>query len=658
MTTGASFVIKPNTERHRTILTALRNRFRLSERHMEQRHKKWRDAEEQFIAFLPERDIDAHRRSIREGGKPQYTTIVVPFTYAVLMTAHTYWTTVFLSRNPVFQFAARHGETKMNVQAVESLIEYQMTVGEMLVPLYIWLMDAGKYGIGILGNFWEDEQITVSQIVEQQETIFNLIPTGNTKKVKQTRTVQGYQGNKLFNVRPYYWFPDPRVPLHRFQEGEFCFNYTEVGWNTILKRAEAGDYFNIEELRKLGNTQSSRQEDGTNQLDRPGEEGVFIGDDDLKNADFQPLYECAVELVPKHWKLGGSGVPEKWVFTVSKDFDLIIGARPLGSIHNKYPYVVNIMEPEGYSMNVRGMPEVMLPMQNTMDWLVNTHFYNVRKALNDQFVVDPSRVAMKDVLDPEPGGVWRLKPAAYGSDVRTVVTQLPVVDVTIGHMKDTQFIWEMTQRIVGVTDNLMGVQNPGGRKTATEVRTSGAAGINRLKTNAEYYSALGWAPLAQMMLQNSQQFYDLEKKFKIAGDLMVAAGETPETMTISPEEIQGFYDFLPVDGTLPIDRFAQANLWKELLLAMQRLPQIGARYDIAGIFSWVAQLSGLKNVNQFKIQIAPDNSVQQGVDAGNLVSLQGVNNAVTRGGGGPAGEGGGETNLSEPGQVPSVGPTG
>lgn len=643
------FRIGAETPRHKRLLKALEARFKLSERHMEKRHLKWRRAEEQHIAYLPEREVDAVRRGLREGGKPQYTTMVLPFSYAILMTAHTYWTSVFMARNPVFQFQARHGETKLNVQAVEAFIDYQMNVGQWLVPLYIWLLDVGKYGMGIIGNFWEEESIQVSEMQEIEKILGGIIPTGRKEVKKITTTLPGYHGNKLFNVRPYDFYPDPRVSLHNYQKGEFCAIRVEVGWNSILKKEATGEYFNLKELRKKRlTTQSSSSEHGSPQLDLPNEEGT-LSDFELQDVDFQELVEMVVELVPADWGLGSSKVPEKWVFTTTKDFTLMVGARPMGNLHNQYPYFLQLYEIEGYALNARGIPEIVIDLQNTMDWLVNTHFYNVRKALNDQFIVDPSRVVMKDVLDPQPGGIWRLKPAAYGTDPRLVASQLQVTDVTATHLKDTQFIWEMAQRVVGVSDNLMGLQSPGGRKTAVEVRTSSTFGVNRLKVNAEYYSAMGWAQLSQAALKNSQQFYSLDRQFKIAGDLMSAAGGQSAQIPITKEDIVGFYDFVAVDGTMPIDRFAQANLWTQLLAQLRNFPQIMAEYDMGGIFAWVAQLSGLKNVNQFKIEVQSPEAIAAGVQAGNLVPAGGANGAQ------PSGK---SRNLAEPGQVPGVGATG
>ena len=56
---------------------------------------------------------------------------------------------------------------------------------------------------------------------------------------------------------------------------------------------------------------------------------------------------------------------------------------------------------------------------------------------------------------------------------------------------------------------------------------------------------------------------------------------------------------------LPVDRMAQANLWKEILLNVGRVPQIMMQYDIGRIFAWMASIAGLKNINQFKVQVLP-----------------------------------------------------
>jgi|ETNmetMinimDraft_26_1059896.scaffolds.fasta_scaffold13864_2 hypothetical protein len=623
---------------HTRILDAVSDRVKFSKRKFQGRHTKWRKAEEAALAFLPERDVDALKRAKREGGAPQYTTIVVPYTYGVLMASHTYWTTVFMSRAPVLQYSGRHGETEQATQGVEALMDYQMQVGEMLVPLYIWLLDVGKYGIGVIGDYWDEVESSVSEIREEEILIAGAVPTGKTKKIKTTRRVKSYAGNRLYNVRPYDFFPDARVPIHRFQQGEFCAVYNELGWNQVLRRKAQGFYVNTDKI-KAGEGGFGNREQGSSQLELPGE-GIDTSFFDKKTKDTVKIFECTIELIPNKWGLGKGDFPEKWVFTVTDDFDLVLGAQPLGMLHDKFPFQVLEYEPEGYSLVNRSIPEVLEPVQNTLDWLFNAHFYNVRKALNDQFVVDPSKIMMKDMLDPLPGGIIRLKPEAYDTDVRTALTQLQVVDVTQNHMRDMGIVKGVGQEATGVNEQIMGQAAPKGRTSATEIRTAATFGVNRLKTGAEFMSAMGFSPLAQMMLQNTQQFYDDDKKFKLVGDLALEAG--PKFVDVTPDIIAGFWDFVPVDGVLPVDRFAQANLWREMLAGMVKFPQVLARYDVSRIFGWVAQLAGLKNINQFRIDVVPDAQAQQQAQQGNVV---------------PIASGGPDSTRVPAGQVGQVGPT-
>lgn len=625
--------VSPQSPLAKRVLQAIRDRHQVSLKRMQNIHQRWQKCEEGFAAYVPESDVDAQRRIERDTiGKMNYRTIVLPYSYAQLMSAHTYWTTVFLGRTPVFQFDGRHGEAVMQTQGMEALIDYQRQVGHWMPALYIWLLDVGKYGIGILGSHWAEDDAYVSEIVEEPELILGQIDSGRSTKRRVTRRIPGYRGSKLFNVRPYHWFPDPRVPLHRFQDGEFCGVYGEVGWNEILRREAAGEYTNIDLLRRgsqvdptISKTQRSHV-DAESIVPDPSEDYLDAVGDNGRNhrskvdANFWGLYEYYIELVPSDWGLGSSKFPEKWVFTTNATRSVLIGARPLGYIHNKFPFDVLEYEPEAYLLSNRSVIEVLKPIQDTMDWLINTHFYNVRKALNDQFVVDPSRVMMKDVLSDDPGLTIRLKPAAYGSDVRTVVSQLPVSDVTRAHLNDLQLMNEFGQRMTGVNDSVMGqLLTQGGRRTASEVRSSNTFSVSRLKTISEWFSATGFSQLSMKLVQNSQQYYDANQKFKIVGDLAQDVG--PRFLTVTPELIQGFYDFVPVDGTLPVDRFAQANLWRALFADMSRVPQVMAGYDIAGIFSWVARLAGLKNINQFRIQVMPDEQLAMQAQRGNVVQM-------------------------------------
>lgn len=623
MTVTLQQEIKLDSDLHRKILASVLTRYQMSKLERAERVLKWNEAEDLFRAYVKDTPDNAKRKRAKSAGNPGYTQIAVPYSYASLMTAHTYWSAVFLSRSPILQFTGRHGEPQSKIQAVEALMDYQVNVGGMIVPYYMWLLDAGKYGEGVIGNYWVEEQHAVTRIEEVPETINGKVIEGKFKRQRVREFTKGYVGNKLYNVRPYDFFPDTRVSVTNFQDGEFCGRRVEVGWNTILKGQANGVYFNIEELRKRKNTKTrdtnAPKSDAKAGLKIPNVEAE-LGQQIFDDMKFVNLLEMYIELVPLQWKLGKGTYPEKWVFTVAEE-SVIIGAQPLGLYHNKFPFAIQTYEIDTYSLSARGLLEISEPLEEIMSWLFNSHFFNVRKALNDQFIYDPSRIISVDAQDGGPGKLWRLRPRAYGTDPKTAFTQIATVDVTSGHLRDANSVGELIQRVLGISDNVMGAVTPGGRKTATEIRTSSTFSTTRLKTTAEFNSALGWSPLSQIMLQNTQQLYDEERQFRIVGDLVTE----PVFSEVRPEDIQGFFDFVPVDGTLPVDRFAQANLWKDILFNIGRLPDVAAQYDMGGIFSWMAQLAGLKNITQFKIktQVIPDEAIGGEIKKGNLIPLEG-----------------------------------
>ena len=606
------------------LLQRLEARVKYSIQKRADRIKAWELAEDKALAYLHESDEDAVRRSNRElKGQTTYTTLQIPYTYATLMTAHTYMTSVFFSRSPVHQFAGRHGETEQQVSAVEALVSYQVETGYHLVPYYIWLYDAGKYGCGILGNYWSEEQVQYSNV----QTLDLLGPDGQPirggKKVQQTFRSAGYTGTRVYNISPFDFGHDPHYPMYRFQEGEYCYVRKTIGWNEIKKRQFAGWYTKDGVSRLPARPPHTAQiQEGSSALLRPDrvyQQTLGAANDDLKHPTSIDIFEVYVDLIQQEWQVGDSTYPEKWVFTISSDYGVLLGAEPLGNAHGKFPFSIIETEIEGYGLYARGIPEIIDPIQRTMDWLINSHFYNVRASLNNQFIIDPSRIVIDDTEDGGPGFIYRLRPEAYGTDITKFFFQVPVTDITRAHMSDLESMQTLGERITGINEQMFGGISKS-RTTATEVRTSTGFGVNRLKTITEYISAMGISTLASRIIMDSQQFYDQQKKFKIVGDLAQMAG--PAFMQINPEMLSGDYDFVPVDGTLPIDRMAMATLWQNIMGQMRNFPQLMMQFDIGKVFTHVAQLGGIRNINQFKVQVVPDAVLAAQAGLGNVVPIR------------------------------------
>ena len=107
---GMTRIIPKGSPLHQKLIAMLSTRIRYAERARNIQVVQWQKAEESALAYIPEQEMDAMRRADRQRGIPRYTTLQIPYTFAMIMAAHTYLTSVFFSRSPVHQFAGRHGE--------------------------------------------------------------------------------------------------------------------------------------------------------------------------------------------------------------------------------------------------------------------------------------------------------------------------------------------------------------------------------------------------------------------------------------------------------------------------------------------------------------------------------------------------------------------
>ena len=591
---GGNKAIPKKGELHARLLSRLVSRITSGESATSQLRARWKTDEEQFIGYTNATAEDLSRKANRDAGKPEYTTLHIPYNYALLLTAHTYITSVVFSRTPVWQVRGRNGQGAKNEKAMEALLGYQVLVGNHMPDYYAWTHDALRYGFGVLGHYWSKEMVRTSEYVKEEE-LFLGVGTGKFKYKSSPIEVESYAGTRTFNVRPANFLWDPRYPISRFQQGEFCGRQFQI---SPLDMLDPASFFNIEEIRHVSYSNTSGENTNNSALDIPSQNSDLTSRIDDQSA-LRTAHELFVRIIPRDWGLGSETLPQKWVFLVLNK-ELIVRAQPLGLYHDKFPFAVTPGEVEVYDRVPRSLLYTTQSLNDTLSWLVNIHLYNVRQSVNNQWIGDPSRIVMSDLTDPNPGKVIRLKPNAYGTDVRTMLSQLPVADVTRGNIADMGQITQILQRMTGVSDMLMG-SFQGNRASATEVRSTGAFGTSRMKTLVEYMSAVGFSDHVQMLIQTTQQRMDTDLELRIAGDTV----DSPEQLTISPRDIAGFYDLEPVDGTMPIDRLAMVNMWTQLLKGMQGFPQVLQQYDIGKVFGHVAQLGGLRDIASFKLNVLP-----------------------------------------------------
>lgn len=579
--------LKPGSELHGEVMKKLDAMWRFSAGRMSDFSHRWGWMENKIQAYvaLPDYEQALQQLKNNNGQAPEPVKVVVPYMYATVHAAATFLFNVLFGRRPVFPLLASKGTTADKARYMEQAIQsnFELSKGYEVGWQMIW--DSLIYMFGAARIRWEVRNGKMMQIVNGRREI-----------------VEGekYAGNKLIALDPYHTLPDPRVPLHECStRGDFMFWQSNQSKLTLKEMERTGLLKWVDEACRAG---YDRQQVGelppvadSNRRARLG----IKGDWNPTPSDvigFLPVKEGTVRLVPKDWGLGDKESPELWKFSWTKT--QIIQAEPLGMIHEKHPTIITEPTSLGHEFGSVSFADMIGTFQDLISWLVNSRMDNVRSSINNAFIYDPARVEMQDLRRPSTGGkLIRLKSAAVGTPVKDAISQLLVQDVTMGHFNDIQLLRTLADSTTGINDNMRGIQTQGGRRSATEARMSMQAGASRLSQMAVRISSQALMEMAEQMISNIQQFMPEQMWAEVTGD-----DGQPLSSLLTPDMLIGSFNYQISDGSLPYDKMALVEIWKEILFGIAQDPELRQKYDLGKVFDYVALLGGAKNISSFARQ--------------------------------------------------------
>jgi hypothetical protein len=579
--------LRPGSELHRSVIARLNNMLKFSSNKMSGNYARFRNMELKVQAYLHSQDYEELVTTINDSkgaSIPQPIQIVVPYAYATLHAAATYMGTVLLGRKPMFPIMGVRGTTAEQARFMENCIQSNLdaSMGLEIGWQHIW--DTLLYGFGTIKCGWQEKRGKTMRWQNGQRLF--------TDELK-------FAGNSLGNIDPYNARPDPRVPLHQcHKRGDFFFDINTVSSTILTDRGRLKDD-GSRELYWVRETLQSVKSRGR----RLGDESARAprglgGRAEIAPADvtgFVELVEGTVRLSPKDWGIGDEQQSELWHFIWVEGVQ-ILSARPLGAMHEEHPYLSGEPTSLGYDFLSMSQGEMISVFQDMLSWLVSSRMENVRASIANSYVVDPARIEMNDMRASAIGRIIRLKQAAMGLPVDQAIMQLQVNDVTGGHFNDIQTIRLLADAATGVNDNLRGIQSAGGRRSATEARMSMQAGASRLSQLAMRLSGQSFQGLSGQMISNIQQWMPEEFWIETTGD------EGAQSIKATPEMLVGNFNFKVSDGTLPLDRGALLEQWKEILFGIAQDPELRQEWNLNEIFRYIAHMGGANNIDSFRRQ--------------------------------------------------------
>ena len=606
---------------HRRIIDQVMTRARLSHSVISNRFDSWRSIDKLLVTYVRPGEEDLEVKAA-DPNKP--TTIVFPYSYAVLETLLTYLSASFFN-DPIFRYTGSSPEDTVGAILLEMVVQKHCQKNKVALSLHTMFRDCLAYGIGPVAPGWET-RIGTRQ-VQRSSGGFNAILerlTGRQpERVEETAVL--FEGNVLHNIDPYCVLPDPGVSVHRIQNGEF-FGWVENTNLVTLLRREASDenYFNVKYLKHLSGLNVDFTSN-TSARDAKHKISPNAMQHDTKNVQVVHMY---IDIIPSEWNLGASDYPEKWLFSVAAG-DVVVQARPLALNHGMFPVAVAAPDYDGYSIAPISKLETQYGLQHTLNWLFNSHITNVRKVINDMLIVDPYMVNMKDLQTTEPGKLIRMRRPAWGRGVRDAVMQLNVNDATQQHISNASWIINWMNNIVGTDESMMGSMRQGGPERLTKAEYMGTrqSSMSRLDHMAKVVSMQAMQDIAYFFASHTQQLMTQETYVNTVGEWQRRLQDEFGTalrsnrMKVTPSDLLIDYD---VDCRDNISgNTSDMNFWVQMFQTVAEHPELNAKFDIQRIFEHMARQDGVKNVEEF-YRVMPDAQVQSEVQKGNLVPQNAV----------------------------------
>jgi len=617
---------RPQSEVHEHVLGMLLDRVRVSHGAISKRYSDWKEIQDSLTAFIRH---DEEEELIKQTDPRKPVSIVIPSSYAVLDTLLTYFVAAFLE-DPIFRYVGQGPEDDIGAALMEKVIALHCVQSKVPLALHTMWRDSLSVGIGPVIPGWVREVELRTRRKPKKRynfTQFRYVETGQfTQEIEEA---VAFEGNKLENIDPFMFLPDPNVPVHKAHEGEF------VGWmdsdnkyHLMVDEETDDELFNVQYLRQLSATsqyyQTSARYRGI--TDTP----VVSRDSQTSNTVHRTT--MYVDLVPEEWKLGRERRPELWLFQIAGE-GVIIKAKQVRLNHRKKPVRVCAPDFDGYSVSPISRLEIVQPIQGVVDWMMNTYVASVRKVLHDVIVYDPSMVNTADLKDPKPGKLVRLRLSAFGRvSAKDAIHQLDVKNVTEGHPGFAQAMSELMFQASGAQDSVQGIRRKSGeRVTATEFRGVQSSALSRLEKLAKVASIQVHTDIARMFASHLQQFMSEDVWIQSTGDWpKVLAQEygDQQVVRVTPEDISVGYDIVAKDGSVPSTEYA--DTWVELFRILSANPQLARKFDMVRVFQHIARLAGARNVQQFLLKggqidetIVSDQEVELEKARGNIKPIGG-----------------------------------
>lgn len=559
----------------------------------------------------------AHDVYVQPGATTFREKAVIADTRAIADTVLTYMMSALTGRNPMFQLDGLNRKSHKSAAVLERLLHQQMRRTGAEARIAQHLLDCIRYGFAPTKITWDNSNRT----------------------------------NQITNFDPRRVFHDPRVQWGDWDKMQYIIFSDYSSYDALL---QSGMY---EKLRKYPALR--------NRISPPtgGWDGHRWHKEAGRGLSIDPAERNRRESGGTYFTLGDSRVvDEMWVRLAGYEVNLpqidslymivsvldenVVIRCQLNPYGRQFPAVIGGLYHDAHKTYSQSLYDLLLPLHDIATWLLRSRIDNVQAALSNLIFVDPTQIAIGDLIDRNPHGIVRTMPGAKPGE-GVFISQVP--DVTRGHWNDIEAMSQLKQRLSAASDAQQGMPTAeGGVRTATEIQRLTQLGSQRLGTLSRVISSTSVRPMVRMMVSNVQDFFATEGSIRLSeNDSAAPVADMVQDgyLDFNIKDIQGDIDYLVVDGTLPLEPTRNAETWINMLKILNETG-MAMEYNSGKVVEEAIRAMGVSDLDQFKISkeqqakgptpsqemmlmekargasVQPAQDIQREVEKGNLVPMR------------------------------------
>ena len=319
-------------------------------------------------AFRAERAPDKEDRESLAKGQPKKMT--VPLTFSQVMTFVAFNVTTLTQNRRFFELEPTGTEDNVLEEPLEHILERDLRRNKWQSFLVQTFLDIARFSLFAAEVGWVEQ----TRKVKTTQTTQSEGPFGTMEETTAETYVDVpvFQGNRVFSVSPYRFFPDTRLPLSRYQEGEFC--GSEDMFTMASLRAD-GALFNLDKIPKMtekmyGERRKNSRIDEMPVRQNPNQgSGIGTGSTNFSDLDDQAyvhtgpvvITKVVFDIRPCDFKVGEVPISDedfvlRFVAWVAND-QTVIRFEEATYLHGQFPYICAEYIPDQHRTINMGLAE-------------------------------------------------------------------------------------------------------------------------------------------------------------------------------------------------------------------------------------------------------------------------------------------------------------